>query len=179
LARSENRQAALRRALHLLAAGDRSRADLRRRLAAVAEPEAVEAALDRLAAWGLLDDAAFADRLAERTLARGGASARQVAQRLNAHGVAAGTQAAALSRVRAAEAESARRLAGRLDDAMRHRPPAARARRLAAALLRRGYPPSLVRSVVEAQVPEAADGGWLESLDDLDDGGDADAPRTR
>src|SRR5438067_8454290 len=76
------------RALNLLAAQARSRRDLRRRLVQKGEPEArVDAALDRLAAAGLLNDDAFARQFTRSRVLGRSASRRRVREELYRRGV--------------------------------------------------------------------------------------------
>ena len=77
-------EAACRAALRALATRGRARRDLRRRLIQKQHPPgAVDAALARLDAQGLLDDRRFAVEYAARHAARGRGSARLVADLLN------------------------------------------------------------------------------------------------
>ncbi|MEX2156242.1 MAG: regulatory protein RecX [Gemmatimonadales bacterium] len=147
-------EAAHRAALRALARRAHARLDLRRRLLQKQHPPtAVDAALDRLSADGLLDDARFAGDYAAAKARRGRGPARLVSD-LQTQGVdrrvaeeavrvslaAEGVDPAAA--VRALAEKRARQLAGL--------PPAVRRRRLAAFLARRGFVGPAIREVVEA-----------------------------
>jgi len=146
-------EAAHRAALRALARRAHARHDLRRRLLQKQHPPAaVDAALDRLSAVGLLDDTRFAVDYAAAKATRGRGPARLVNDLL-AQGVerrvaedAVRTALAAngvdpSEAVRALAAKRARQLAGLA--------PAVRKRRLVAFLVRRGFGGQEVREVVE------------------------------
>jgi len=143
-----------------LAAGDLlsrhawTRADLRRRLVRRGATAAIagEVVAD-LAARGYLDDAAFARRWVEARTARGYGAGRLRAE-LKARGVEPALIDAALT-VLAPEAtlERARALARRRLPALARARPERVAARLAAYLLRRGYPADAVVRVVAEHVP--------------------------
>lgn len=83
LARAADVEAALRTIMRSLELRSYARADLGRRLVRKGHPrEAVAAALDHVAALGLLDDAAYARNYAETRAARGRGPARLVADLL-------------------------------------------------------------------------------------------------
>jgi regulatory protein len=146
-------EAAERAALRALARRAHARLDLQRRLVKRQHPPAaVEAALDRLAVRGLLDDRRFAEQYAALRATRGKGPARLLRD-LQAQGVERRTAEHAVRRAleeegidpgveaRAVAAKRARQLAGL--------PVAVRKRRLLAFLVRRGYGGLQVRELVE------------------------------
>jgi len=146
-------EAAHRAALRALARRAHARFDLRRRLLQKQHPPAaVDGALDRLGAVGLLNDAQFARDFAAAKARRGRGPARLVRD-LQSQGIdrriaedAVRTSLAAEGvdpeqAVRALAEKRARQLAGL--------PAAVRKRRLVAFLVRRGFQGSDIRSVVE------------------------------
>ncbi len=146
-------EAAERAALRALARRAHARLDLRRRLVKRQHPPAaVEAALDRLALHGLLDDRRFAEQYAALRATRGKGPARLLRD-LQAQGVERRTAEQAVRRAledegidpgleaRAVAAKRARQLAGL--------PVAVRKRRLLAFLVRRGYGGPQLRALVE------------------------------
>jgi regulatory protein len=146
-------EAAQRAALRALARRAHAWRDLERRLAKKQHPPAaVRAALERLGARGLLDDARFAERYAAVRATRGKGPARILADLL-AQGVERGVAEAAVGRAleeegidpqteaRAAATKRARQLGGL--------PPRVRRRRLLAFLVRRGYSGPQVKMLVK------------------------------
>jgi regulatory protein len=146
-------EAAERAALRALARRAHARLDLRRRLVKRQHPPAaVEAALDRLALRGLLDDRRFAEQYAALRATRGKGPARLLRD-LQAQGVERRTAEHAVRRAleeegidpgveaRAVAAKRARQLAGL--------PVPVRKRRLLAFLVRRGYGGPQLRELVE------------------------------
>ena len=146
-------EAAERAAIRALARRAHARLDLQRRLVKRQHPPAaVEAALDRLALRGLLDDRRFAEQYAALRATRGKGPARLLRD-LQAQGVERRTAEHAVRRAleeegidpgveaRAVAAKRARQLAGL--------PVAVRKRRLLAFLVRRGYGGLQVRELVE------------------------------
>lgn len=145
-------EAAHRAALRALARRAHARFDLRRRLLQKQHPPAaVDGALDRLAAQGLLDDARFARDYAGAKAPRGRGPARLIRDLLSQgveRRVAEEAVRAALAdddidpgvALRAVAEKRAKQLAGL--------PPVVRKRRLAAFLARRGYQGPEVRDVV-------------------------------
>jgi len=147
-------EGAHRAALRALARRAHARFDLRRRLLQKQHPPAaVDGALARLAAQGLLDDAQFARDYAGAKAARGRGPARLVRDLL-AQGVERRMAEEAVRRaladdgvdpgaaVRAVAEKRARQLAGL--------PGPVRKRRLAAFLARRGFAGADIRHIVEA-----------------------------
>ena len=145
-------EAAQRAALRALARRAHARRDLERRLAKKQHPpRAVAAALERLAARGLLDDRGFAERYAAVRATRGKGPARILTDLL-AQGVERRVAEAAVGRAleeegidpqveaRAAATKRARQLGGL--------PPPVRRRRLLAFLVRRGFAGPQVKELV-------------------------------
>ena len=141
------------RALDMLARAARSVRDLRRRLLLKGEPEAdVDAAIARLTAAGLLDDAAYARAFVRSKVSSQGFSRRRLHQELLKRGVDREVVGAAILEVfhdedvdEAAAIESVARkklrtLRGLDEDTQR--------RRLMAYLARRGYDVDDVRAVL-------------------------------
>jgi regulatory protein len=143
------------RALNLLALRARSARELRRQLVRKGEPaEQVDAAIARLLAAGLLDDAAFA-RQFTRTKAMGaGMSRRRIQQELSRRGVARDVGDGAIADVFAEEdldegavVEQAARKKLR---SLRNLDAKTRKRRLFAYLARRGYDLDDIRHAIQA-----------------------------
>lgn len=147
-------EAALRAGLRLLGARAHAVAELGRRLGRKGhQPAAVQAALERLAADGLLDDAAFARGFVEQGGARGRGPAR-LRRDLVARGVARADIEAALGAWLAeagGEPALPRELLERRARALAGLPAPVRRRRLLAFLARRGYRGAAARQAV-AQV---------------------------
>lgn len=135
----------------------RSRAELERALDARGVPvEEAGEVLDRFAEVGLVDDSDFAVQWVE-SRQRAGRSTRVIRQELRTKGVEENTVADALSRLDDdADYRAARAFAERRVSALRGVEPAARVRRLAGALARRGFPSGVVARVVrEVTGPDA------------------------
>ncbi len=146
-------EAAWRAGGRALAARGRARLDLRRRLIQKQHPpRAVDAALERLAAHGLLDDQRFAREYAGRRAAGGRGPARIVADLLT-QGVERNVAETAVVQALADEgvdpAVAVRAVAARRAAQLAGVPAATRKRRLLAYLARRGYRGTEVRAVVE------------------------------
>jgi regulatory protein len=141
------------RAVHMLAARARSTAELKRLLIRKGEPvEHVDAALDRLAAHGYLDDASFARQFARSKTQGAGFSRRRLQQELARKGVARSVADSAIDEVMASGEIDADAI---LDDVVRRKlrtlrseEPAVRRRRLYAHLQRRGYDADAIRRVM-------------------------------
>lgn len=130
-----------------------ARRDLRRRLIQKQHPPAaVDAALDRLAAQGLLEDERFARAFASARLRRGRGPAR-ILRDLQGQGVERRTAEAAVDQAIADEGvepeREARRIAERRAAQLVDLPAPTRRRRLRAFLLRRGFSGGAVRALVE------------------------------
>ncbi|MGH7538121.1 MAG: regulatory protein RecX [Gemmatimonadales bacterium] len=145
-------EAAYRAALRAQARRPHAVQDLRRRLVQKQHPPAaVDVALERMAAQGLLDDRRFAEHFAATRAGRGRGPARLVKDLLQ-RGV---DRRVAEAAVRSAIAEEGldpdstmRAVAERRARQLGDLPPGAKRRRLMAFLSRRGYYGPVVRSVV-------------------------------
>jgi regulatory protein len=136
------------RALRLLGVRDRSRRELERRLLRAGfEPEVVGAALDDLAAAGLIDDQRFAAAVAEHARAGRIAGRRAVMSSLMAAGVDRDTAEQAVEPLGEGETERAQALADRQAARLRGVEPEKAFRRISGLLLRRGFAPSTAFSV--------------------------------
>jgi len=153
------------RALGLLAFQARSARDLRRRLVQKGEPEShVDAAIARLTASGLLDDAAYARQLARSKVASQGASRRRLQQEMFKRGVAREVGDEAIAEVfedeLVDEEEVIERVARKKLRSLARLDPDARRRRLYAFLARRGYESDDIRRamkrLLDADEAEAA-----------------------
>ena len=147
-------EAAHRAALRALTRRAHARHDLRRRLLQKQHPPAaVDAALDRLSAVGLLDDTRFAVDYAAAKATRGRGPARLVNDLL-AQGVERRVAEDAVRTALASEdvdpAAAVRALAEKRARQLAGLAPAVRKRRLVAFLVRRGFGGQEVRAVVEA-----------------------------
>ncbi|MDP3910390.1 MAG: regulatory protein RecX [Gemmatimonadales bacterium] len=147
-------EAAHRAALRAVARRGHARYDLRRRLLQKQHPPAaVDGALARLEAAGLLDDARFAADFAVAKARRGRGPARLVRD-LQSQGVDRRVAETAVRTSLAAEgidpADAVRALAERRARQLAGLPPIVRKRRLTAFLVRRGFQGSEMRAVVEA-----------------------------
>ena len=142
------------RSLDMLARAPRSVRDLRRRLLLKGEAEPdVDAAIERLTAAGLLDDAAFARAFVRAKVSSRGFSRRRLQQELAKRGVARDIADAAIvevlhddavdegANIERAALKKLRMLRGVDDETQR--------RRLHAYLARRGYEVEEVRAVVD------------------------------
>ena len=146
-------EAAHRAGLRALARRAHARHDLRRRLLQKQHPpHAVDEALARLEATGLLDDARFAIDYAAAKARRGRGPARLIGDLL-AQGVERRVAENGVRTSLAAEgvdpAEAVRALAEKRARQLAGLPPAVRKRRLVAFLMRRGFSGAEVREVVE------------------------------
>ena len=147
--RAASADAAHAAALRLLTTRARTRAELARRLQDRGfEAAAVAEAVARLERVGLVDDAALAADVAE-TRADRGLDAPAIAQELRDRGVdpAVAERAARAAVPDELRAERCRQVAQDRLAQLGDLPPAARLRRLAAYLARRGYPPELAEAV--------------------------------
>jgi len=146
-------EAAQRAALRALARRAHARGDLERRLVKKQHPpRAVDAALERLAVRGLLDDRRFAERYAALRAVRGRGPARLIRDLL-AQGVERHTAEAAVRRALDDEGIDpgieARAVAVRRASQLGGLPGRVRKRRLLAFLLRRGYDRTQVKDLVQ------------------------------
>ncbi len=177
----EEETAALRtydRALRLLAARGRSIRELRRRLLMAKEPEHhVSAALEKLEAMGLLDDAEYARQLARSQMVGRGYAPRRLQQELARRGVARDVADRAIDLVLSEDtapgsygAESGIDLRETIEKLARKKlrglgslDQETRDRRLYAFLARRGYDSDDIRAVLAK----------LKSADETDDTDDS------
>jgi regulatory protein len=141
------------RSLDMLARAPRSARDLRRRLLLKGEPESdVDAAVDRLVAAGLLDDAAYARAFVRSKISSQGFSGRRLQQELAKRGVARDISDAAIAEVLEDEAvdevANVERVARKKLRALHGLDEETQRRRLYAFLARRGYDVDDVRAVV-------------------------------
>ncbi|MFL5576277.1 MAG: regulatory protein RecX [Gemmatimonadaceae bacterium] len=159
------------RALNMLAFQPRSRRDLRRRLVQKGESEAhAEAAVERLAASGVLDDGAFARQFARSRVLGQGASKRRLQQELFKRGVERGVADEAIGEVLSDEGvdEGAvvERVARKKARSLGGLDPAVRRRRLYAFLARRGYDGEVIRRAMAVVL------GASEAEELIDEGGE-------
>jgi regulatory protein len=138
------RRSTYERALDMLEARARAVTELRRLLIKKGEPpDDVDAAIERLRASGLLDDANFARQLARSKALGGGHSRRRIQQELAKRGVARDVSDEAIERVFNEEGvdeyASIERVARKKLRTLIGVNSAARKRRLYAFLARRGY----------------------------------------
>ncbi|HVH11298.1 MAG TPA: regulatory protein RecX [Gemmatimonadales bacterium] len=145
-------EAAERAAVQALARRGYARRDLERWLLKRQHtPTVVQAAVERLAGRGLVDDARFAERYAAQRAARGRGPARLIRE-LIAQGVEGRVAERAVRRALEDEGielrAAARAVAEQRVRVLGALPPTVRRRRLRAFLLRRGFDASEVRQVV-------------------------------
>jgi regulatory protein len=165
------------RAVRLLAARGRSIHELRRRLLMAKEPEAhVNAALERLEAMGLLDDAEYARQVARSQMVGRGYAPRRLQQELARRGVARDVADRAIDLVLTEDASpgsygaeagvdldaAIEKLASRKLRGLASLDQETRSRRLYAFLARRGYDSDAIRKVIAK----------LKTAGDDDDAGD-------
>jgi regulatory protein len=150
------------RSLDMLARAPRSVRDLRRRLVMKGEVEAdVDAAVARLTAAGLLDDAAYARAFVRSKVSSQGFSRRRLQQELAKRGVARDVADAAIAEVLhdddVDEAANIERVARKKLRTLQRVDEETRRRRLFAYLSRRGYEIDEVRAVVDRlrRLPES------------------------
>lgn len=145
--------AAYDRAVGMLAVQARSSRDLKRVLVRKGEDaRAVDAAIERLLALGLLDDAAYARQLARSKMVGQGASRRRVQQEMFKHGIGREQADEAIEATVADESldEEAivERVARKKVQSLSGLDPVTRNRRLWSFLARRGYAVDDIRRVV-------------------------------
>ena len=152
--------AALEVCLRLLTATPRTRAQLDQALRRRGVPQhAADGALDRLAAAGLVNDAAFARAWVDTRHRGRGLARRALTAELRQRGVDEGDVRAAVADLGPEqEAAAARRLVEAKLAATRGRPLATRMRRLSGLLARKGYPAGMAYRVIrEALEQEGID----------------------
>jgi regulatory protein len=144
----------------LLTMAPRTRAQLAEALRKREVPEeAAEAVLERFSEVGLIDDEAFAAAWVSSRHAGRGLARRALASELRHRGVEEDIVKEAVEQLDPEqEVETARRLVERKLSATRNLEPAARTRRLAGMLARKGYGPGLafrvIREALEGEEPE-------------------------
>jgi len=160
------RSRALAGATRLLAARDRSCAELARALSRRDhDREAIDWAIGVMRDQGLLDDAAYAKRRARSIAASKPSGRRYIESKLRAKGLGREEINDALDEAlegvdqRAAAERLARRAAATLPESLGRD---ARVRRLTGRLARRGFEPDLVRRVVEEVLNEHDEDGHAE-----------------
>ena len=162
-------EAAHAAALWLLESRARTRLELRQRLERRGfEAEAIERALDRLTGVGLVDDEAFARDLAASRVEQG-VDAPRIIVELKDRGIAPdlAVRIAGESAPPSDRAERCRELAEDRLSKLEGLRPEVQYRRLAAYLVRRGYPGDVVENVVSELVDSAA---YEESEEETDYG---------
>jgi regulatory protein len=147
------------RALNMLAVRARSRTELRRQLIAKGEPaDHVDAALERLAANGLLDDAGYARQFARSKVLGPGHSRRRLQAELFRKGVSREIANDAIDDVMADEEVDAdaiiERVARRKLRSLMKLDPEVRDRRLWEFLSRRGYDSDDIRRAIKTVTAE-------------------------
>jgi len=150
------------RALDMLEARSRGVTELRRLLLKKGEPESdVDAAIERLKANGLLDDANFARQLTRSKAVGPGLSRRRIAQELAKRGVDRAVSSEAIDEVfedeNVDEEASLERVARKKLRTLTKLDDVTRQRRLFAFLARRGYASDDVRRVVRKLAGEIED----------------------
>jgi regulatory protein len=163
--------AAYDRALNMLAFQARSSRELKRRLVQKGEePSHVDAAVERLVAAGLLDDAEYARQVARSKVAGQGASKRRLQQELFKRGVERGVADAAIGEVMSEEgvdeSEVVERFALKKLRSLGALDAPTRRRRLYAYLARRGYDGESIRRAMARVLDEGERSELEESLDD-------------
>ena len=153
--------------LRRLSAAPRTRSELRSDLLrrGIAE-DVADRVLDRFVEVGLVDDAAYAQLWVESRQRTRGSARAVLRQELRGKGIDAADAEEALASIDPeAERERARQLVQSKAPATASLAPAARMRRLAGMLQRRGYPGSMAFAVVREVLGESADQvGGLDSL---------------
>jgi regulatory protein len=153
---------ALGRAVARLARRDHSEAELRAALAAEGwSPSETDAALARLRESRYVDDEGLAGRFARSRLLGGTAGTRRIRQTLRSRGVAAeaSEQGVAAALAETSEADAVDAVARKHWGRRPGEDPRRRLRRVAALLLRRGFPAALVQERLTALWPR-----WSEAI---------------
>lgn len=176
-------EAAMEIAVRFLGTRPRTRWELERRLRrAAAEPEVIDATLDRLAAMGYVDDTAFARWWAEQRDRHGPRGRRMVEAELRQRGVPrdvleelrGGELAEPVLDGEALPSSEPERAWAALDRHLRGRPfpTDVKARqRLGAFLVRRGFDPDTVRTTLRLAAAESTPGGSTAGPDGFRDEG--------
>lgn len=149
---------AMARAGRLLATRPRSEAEISSRLAdAGFEPAVVEAAVERLRALGLVDDAEFALQWIRERSAGKKRSARALVHELHGKGIDREVAEAALAEAGLDEVAQATDLAARYVRRVASKPLREQATRIQQMLSRRGYSYEIAEAAVRAVLPPE---GW-------------------
>jgi regulatory protein len=154
-------------ALRLLESRPRTRHELATALARRRVPaDAAEAVLDRLTEVGLIDDAAFASAWVDSRHAGRGLGRRALGAELRRKGVDPALAEQALAEVTTEDEETAARaLVARRLRTMAGLDAAAKTRRLAGMLARKGIPPAIAQKVVREALGSAdSTGGPADGL---------------
>ena len=158
------RRSTYERALDMLEARARAVTELRRLLIKKGEPpDDVDAAIERLRASGLLDDASFARQLTRSKALGGGHSRRRIQQELAKRGVARDVSDQAIEQVfdeeGVDEAASIERVARKKLRMLGGLDAPTRKRRLYAFLARRGYGSDVIARVLRTLLAEGDETG--------------------
>jgi len=148
----------MRKAVALLARRGFSRGDLGCRLARKANPEEIQAVLDRLEQLNLLNDADYAYNSAGRWIKQEGWGPVRVIHRLMQHKIPGPIAKAAIDRIRQ-EISDAGALASYLDRRCQtYRLPESRKgiHKLFQSLLRRGFPSEVIWNELRRRIPPSA-----------------------
>jgi regulatory protein len=159
---------AVGRQIWLLTTEPRTRAQLGDAMRRRGVPEeTADAILDHLADAGLVDDAAFAKAWVESRHYARGLSRRSLSTELRRRGVGGDDITEAVETLDPEqETETARKLVAQKLRSTRGQPAAARARRVASMLARKGYPPGISFRLVREALEQEGAGGF--EADDLE-----------
>lgn len=157
------------RAVMMLAARGRASRDLERQLVRKGEPaDLARKAVERLAAQGFVDDAAFARSFVRSKSGNAGLARRRLEQELGRKGVERTVISGAIEEVFAEEevdeSAAAEALARKRDRSLGNADASSRRRRLYAFLARRGYAPDVISAAVSKVIK-----GDPADFDDVDD----------
>ena len=146
-------------ALRLLSYRERTRSELRSRLARKGfDPATIDRVIVRLAEAGLQSDERFAETFALNAQSSRGLSTFAVQGELRRRGIDRALAAEAATERPEEEEARARQLAEHRASRLRGLPPEVRSRRLLGYLARRGYPPELCRRLAAEAGADPADG---------------------
>jgi regulatory protein len=162
--RSRAKRSTYERALDMLEARARGADELKRLLLRKGEPPAdVDAALERLTAAGLIDDANYARELARTKALGAGMSRRRIQQELSRRGVSREISSDAIAEVfdeeGVDEATAIERVARKKLRTLAKLDPPTQKRRLYAFLARRGYESDDISNLLRRILDEEADTG--------------------
>ncbi|WP_276352426.1 regulatory protein RecX [Cohnella caldifontis] len=175
LQREEAREEAYRAALMILERKARTSRELSEALKRKGfETDAIQSCIERLQARRMLDDSAYARRYTEQKATNQRKGRRLIRQELLQRGIAKEEADRALNALDTSVEQEAADALARKKWPQTKGDPRERKRKLAAFLLRRGYPNSVVRSAVERAVAESqeregnADDEFAEFTEDWD-----------